>query len=156
MNFDNHLEHDARIEAVRVTASVLVRRDADFLILKRSDDEKFLPGYFDLPGGKVELGEDPWVAARREVLEETGIDVKLLAIHDVWHYYSQYNQVATQFVQLEFVGQYVGGQSRTTDAGVSQWIEEKQIAKLKPITKPIRFEIESGLAWFQNRSRTRE
>ena len=35
-------------------------------------------GYFDIPGGKIEEGEEPKQAAIREMKEETGIDIKNL------------------------------------------------------------------------------
>jgi ADP-ribose pyrophosphatase YjhB (NUDIX family) len=48
-------------------------RRGDVLLLTRGH----LPrrGYYDLPGGFVEAGEDPEAAARRELEEETGLEV---------------------------------------------------------------------------------
>ncbi|MCF7553761.1 NUDIX hydrolase [Pseudonocardia sp. WMMC193] len=43
------------------------------LLIRRRDDVP--PWVF--PGGKVEAGESPAAAARREVLEETGVDVAI-------------------------------------------------------------------------------
>lgn len=48
------------------------------LILKRSNTDDWAPGKWCLPGGKIEEGEDPTFAARRELLEETGIDAHSL------------------------------------------------------------------------------
>lgn len=44
------------------------------LVAQRRPDATSLGGYWELPGGKVEPGEDPLTAARRELAEETGID----------------------------------------------------------------------------------
>jgi ADP-ribose pyrophosphatase YjhB (NUDIX family) len=50
--------------------TAVVRRGADVLLVQRSDTGEWAP-----VTGIVDPGEDPGVAARREVLEETGVDV---------------------------------------------------------------------------------
>lgn len=47
-----------------------IRRDGRFLLIKKTRGP--YTGMFDLPGGKVEFGETPEAALRREVMEETG------------------------------------------------------------------------------------
>ena len=56
------------------------------LIAKRSDDQH-LGGTWEFPGGKVEPGEEPEAAARRELQEETGLlaetlEPLLVFVHD--------------------------------------------------------------------------
>jgi len=50
--------------------TAVVRRGADVLLVQRSDTGEWAP-----VTGIVDPGEDPGVAARREVLEETGVEV---------------------------------------------------------------------------------
>jgi len=46
----------------------------EILVAKRTADAQILPGEWEIPGGKIEIGESPAAAAARELLEETGVD----------------------------------------------------------------------------------
>jgi len=55
------------------TVEAIVRDDKNrVLLLKRSKNNKFFIGKWQLPGGKVEFGENVDKAIKREILEETG------------------------------------------------------------------------------------
>lgn len=58
-----------------VSICVLLNKDKDILILKRSDKENWMPRKFGLIGGGVDKGETPIEAVKREIKEEGGIDV---------------------------------------------------------------------------------
>ena len=47
--------------------------------------EKPYPGLYDLPGGKLEKGEQPQTCAMREVREETCLTIAFLELADVYH-----------------------------------------------------------------------
>lgn len=55
--------------------TILRNSDGEILLLQRSYQDDFMPGKWWLPGGKIEEGEDPLLAAERELFEETGIDM---------------------------------------------------------------------------------
>ncbi|NJD56302.1 MAG: (deoxy)nucleoside triphosphate pyrophosphohydrolase [Nitrospirae bacterium] len=57
---------------VRVVAAV-VEKDGKVLIARRRKGDK-LAGKWEFPGGKIEPGESPEAALRRELLEELGIE----------------------------------------------------------------------------------
>ncbi len=52
----------------------VVNRKGEFLVVRRAMNDS-LPGIWEMPGGKVEFGEDPKAAVVREVREETGLDI---------------------------------------------------------------------------------
>lgn len=54
---------------------VIRRPDGKFLITKRTLDKSWAPGYWEVSGGGVQSGETSEEAVKREILEETGIDV---------------------------------------------------------------------------------
>lgn len=60
--------------AVQVAVGVLLRADGQLLLTTRPPG-KVYAGYWELPGGKVEAGEDLASALRRELQEEVGITV---------------------------------------------------------------------------------
>ena len=65
---------DAHAAAVAMTL-VPEGEEAAFVLTRRSLDLKNHPGQFALPGGRIDAGETPEAAARRELWEEVGVEV---------------------------------------------------------------------------------
>lgn len=53
----------------------VVTTDHDLILLSQRLPPHPLAGLWNLPGGKVETGEEPWEALRREMQEEVGIEI---------------------------------------------------------------------------------
>ena len=64
---------------VPAASVVVVNDDGGILLQRRTDNNKWA-----LPGGVMEIGESIADCARREVREETGLDVELLGIVGVY------------------------------------------------------------------------
>jgi 8-oxo-dGTP pyrophosphatase MutT (NUDIX family) len=64
-----------------VSIKGVVVRDDRVLLLRNERDE------WELPGGKLELGEDPAVCVVREIAEEVGWLVTAGPLLDVWQYH---------------------------------------------------------------------
>lgn len=60
-------------DTVDVVAAVIIRPDGSFLLARRPHG-KVYAGYWEFPGGKVEPGEAPADALKRELHEELGIE----------------------------------------------------------------------------------
>lgn len=54
---------------------VIARTDGRFLITKRVMTKAWAPGWWEVSGGAAMAGEESEEAVKREVLEETGLDV---------------------------------------------------------------------------------
>ncbi len=68
---------------------------------------------WQLPGGKVELGEDLVTALKREVQEETGIVVSVRQLAGVYTNTGQHNPNAPPMLLLTFLGEKVSGELKT-------------------------------------------
>lgn len=60
-----------------VAVTVLIFREGQMLSMRRSSTQEAGPGLWEGVSGRVRAGEDPIAAARREVIEETGLDVEI-------------------------------------------------------------------------------
>lgn len=66
----------------KVAAAVLVERDGEILLVQRSYNP--YKGAWSLPAGFINAAEAPAEAARRECLEETGLQVRITRLLDVY------------------------------------------------------------------------
>ena len=65
----------------KVAAAVLVEQDERVLLVRRVNEP--FRGFWTLPAGFVDAGEDPARAAERECLEETSLTVRVMRVMDV-------------------------------------------------------------------------
>lgn len=56
-----------------LAANALVERDGKYLMIEEGKD--YVKGTWNIPGGGVENNEDPVEAVRRELKEETGLEI---------------------------------------------------------------------------------
>src|ERR1043165_6653608 len=75
--------HDLAMASYEIAVVILVDRTGAILLQLRDGNALVSPNQWAIPGGRVEPGETPQAAARREVLEETG-----LVVDAIQHYWS--------------------------------------------------------------------
>ena len=114
---------DKRIDIVM--ACVVLCRDDRFFIQQRLADDIW-GGLWEFPGGRLEDGETPTAAARREVAEETGWQVgQLEPLDTVIHHYTRYRVTLHGFVGALPEG---AGAAQLTAAQRSAWVTAAQLA----------------------------
>ena len=59
----------------REIASCIIFDNDNILIIRRSTTDPWKPGWWEIPGGHIDPGENPVEAAAREVAEETNLAV---------------------------------------------------------------------------------
>ena len=60
---------------VVLVSGILKNDQGQILLLLRGENNKTNKGLWQLPEGKIEFGEQPEAALRREIKEETGIEI---------------------------------------------------------------------------------
>ncbi|MGW7460350.1 NUDIX hydrolase [Streptomyces sp. NPDC054797] len=106
------------LHSVSVAGAVL-REDGRLLAIRRADN-----GTWELPGGVLELTESPEAGVRREVLEETGIEVEVDELTGV------YKNTSRGIVALVFRCKPSGGTERTSEESTAvAWLTPAEISE---------------------------
>lgn len=71
------------MKTLLVVAAALINDDGEVLLAQRPEGKR-LAGKWEFPGGKVEAGESPEQALKRELHEELGIDVSIKDLEPFW------------------------------------------------------------------------
>jgi 8-oxo-dGTP pyrophosphatase MutT (NUDIX family) len=119
------------IHKLVVCANVFVKKDGKYLLLERSPKKRFAPDVTHPIGGKVDLGENPFVAAEREVLEEAGIKVKNMRLEAVLLEVFPKNETPYNWLIFHFSADWASGEVKQTEEGKFILLEKDQIAKQK-------------------------
>ena len=78
-------------------------------ILMVRQEVGYWAGKWIFPGGKLEMGETPEAAARREVLEEAGCHFDTVRQIGAYVSYDPYTSFEKQVVLVFYLGEYAGG-----------------------------------------------
>ena len=93
-----------------------------------------LKDYWSLPGGVVETGERLEYAVRREVREETGLEVEVLHLLEVFERImpDENGRAEYHYVLMDYICRPCGGTlSAADDASDVRWFAPEEIAGLK-------------------------
>jgi len=98
-------------------SGIVVRSDGRVLVIKRDDN-----GHWEAPGGVLELEESFEAGVRREVLEETGLEVAVERLTGV------YKNLTHGIVALVYRCRPAGGQPHATEeAREIRWMTMEEV-----------------------------
>ncbi|MEM2094426.1 MAG: NUDIX hydrolase [Candidatus Bathyarchaeia archaeon] len=109
---------------------LIVDRDKVLLVKRENEPGK---GLWSVPGGVLELGETVREGAKREIREETGIDVEFDRLLDVLDniIYDEKGVICFHYVLVEFLGHPVGGSlAAATDVREARWFNLYELGSI--------------------------
>ena len=119
-----------------VGVGVVILRDDTVLLVQRAKDPGRLT--WSLPGGAQELGETVFDAARREVREETGLDVTILGLVDVVDSIRRDAEglIEYHYTLVDVAAESLFGEPQaSSDAAACQWVRRDRTDEFKLWTK---------------------
>ena len=118
-----------------VGVGAIILENENVLIVRRGQPPKM--GAWSIPGGGVHLGEDLEQACRREVKEETGLDVEILSEGRVLNRVTrdEWERVQFHYVLIDFVCRPIGGMLQAaSDISEAKWVPLSDVSDLRPMT----------------------
>lgn len=127
------LDPDSRTYPSRpiLAASIAVFREGRVLIATRTKPPG--AGVWSLPGGLVEAGETIEEAALRELMEEVGLEARIVGFnrHVQRIDRDEQGRIRHHFVVASFVGVWTGGEATTgPEAGEVRWVDPNDLGDL--------------------------
>jgi 8-oxo-dGTP diphosphatase len=107
-----------------VVAGLVTSASGEILLTQRREDQD-LPLMWEFPGGKIEPGEAPEAALRRELREELGVETEIGAIWEVlFHAYPRYD-----VYMLVYRATIVDGAPRAVEVKDLAWVTPARLGE---------------------------
>jgi 8-oxo-dGTP diphosphatase len=113
--------------------AVIEDKEGRILLVKhRAERGGFWQGRWICPGGELELGETIEEGIKREVKEETQLDIELtepLRVFD--RVVKSGNEVSLHVIYIDYMAKLTGGELKAgSDVGEAMWIDKKRVPEI--------------------------
>jgi len=112
---------------MQISQKALIKKSDKYLILLRSDNHPVFGGYWDLPGGRLEDGEELEEGLKREVNEETSLDIDVS--DRIFKPEMTVFDKPTTFYVYE-IANYSGAVTLSKDHSEFRWVTVKELKKM--------------------------
>lgn len=123
---------------ITVAVECYIKKKNKYLMLHRSSKKRILPNVWMAPGGKVEFKEGLFEGAKREVFEETGLQIKNIKIKATGMGYLEDIKQELWFFML--TSDYKSGKVKADEKdGTLHWLTKKEILKLNNLLSELTY-----------------
>ncbi|KAA3617325.1 MAG: NUDIX domain-containing protein [Calditrichaeota bacterium] len=116
----------------QVAVGAIIFKDEKILLVKRANAPA--KGVWAVPGGKIKPGESMKNALKREILEETNLEIEVgeaVLVFDVIEY-GENAELLFHYVIIDFECTVTGGSIKAgDDAADVRWVSEEEVGELK-------------------------
>ena len=114
----------------QLAVSAVIFRDGKVLLLKRTKSPGH--GFWSLPGGRVEFGESLHTALAREVDEETGLTIDIVALAGWREVLPAAGGSGGHYLIMSFAARWATGEPRLNEEHDDfKWVEPGRFGDLK-------------------------
>lgn len=106
----------------------IISSENKFLIQKRSENKKLMPGEWAATGGAAISGEDSYTAANRELFEELGISSNRMSLKKLFRIKRRNSLLDVWFIESDINVNNLKLQK--TEVSEAKWISKEELIKM--------------------------
>ncbi len=119
-------KHD--IHVVKMLSNVLIKNNDKFFLIKRAANKKTAPNIIHSFGGHIDHYENPFEAAKREIREEAGVELKNLKLRAVVTEIKNGEPKPPNWIIYHFIADYHFGNIKKTEEGELVKLSETELS----------------------------
>ncbi len=112
---------------IKAVKAVIINSKREILLLRRNLKIRERSSW-DLPGGLIEKNEDEKNALKREVMEELGVEIKVIKVGKTWNFFRSLDE---KWVSVQnYSCKIINGTIFLSDEHIAyKWVNKKEVRK---------------------------
>ena len=119
---------------ILVAVGAVIQDDKDRVLLVKHKKERggYWQGKWICPGGELEFGEQIKDGIKREIKEETNLEIELLQpLVPFDRIVATNRETSLHVIYIDYVAKLIGGELKAdSDVGEALWVKKRDIAKI--------------------------
>lgn len=128
-------------QSFKIAVGAIIIQNGKVLLLKRSQNETTYPGIWELPSGKRKFMESSHDALIREVKEETGLDIQVEKISEIFEYLVEKQDETIDTTQINFIASSISSNQKimlSEEHERASWFNKNQLEDLPELTEKVK------------------